>query len=187
MATEYPHARISSHAKIGEGTIVHAGVEVREGATVGNQCVLHVGVYIDCNVKVGARVKIQNYASLYEGLELEDATFVGPHVVFTNDRFPRSTNPDGLLKRTGDWTMGRTLVRHGASIGAAGVVVTGVAIGRWALIGAGSVVTRDVPDYCIVIGNPARGVGWISAGGIKCASQAEAAATSEREIAGSIG
>jgi UDP-2-acetamido-3-amino-2,3-dideoxy-glucuronate N-acetyltransferase len=159
MATEYPHARISSHAKIGEGTIVHAGVEVREGATVGNQCVLHVGVYIDCNVKVGARVKIQNYASLYEG----------------------------LLKRTGDWTMGRTLVRHGASIGAAGVVVTGVAIGRWALIGAGSVVTRDVPDYCIVIGNPARGVGWISAGGIKCASQAEAAATSEREIAGSIG
>jgi acetyltransferase-like isoleucine patch superfamily enzyme len=116
---------------------------------------------------VGANCKVQNYSCLYHGVTLEDGVFIGPHVVFTNDRLPRAINPDGSLKSDDDWTVGRSYVAHGAAIGSRTVVLPGIRIGRWALVGAGSVVTRDVPDHALVAGNPAKQLGWACACGEK--------------------
>jgi acetyltransferase-like isoleucine patch superfamily enzyme len=118
-------------------------------------------VYVGADVRLGANCKVQNQALLYEGVELEDGVFVGPQVCFTNDYLPRAVNPDLSLKSPDDWHVGRTLVREGASIGAQSVVITGVTIGRWALVGARSLVTHDVPDHALVYGNPARVRGWV--------------------------
>jgi acetyltransferase-like isoleucine patch superfamily enzyme len=113
-------------------------------------------VYVDAGVVVGDRVKVQNNASLYRGATIEDGAFIGPHVCLTNDRQPRSINPDGSLQTDADWVASPILVRAGASIGAGSVVLPGVTVGRWAMVGAGAVVTRDVADYELVAGNPAR-------------------------------
>lgn len=149
-------ADVSSTAVIGEGSRVWHHCHIREGVIIGRNCVLGKGVYIDADVRIGDNVKIQNNAAVYRGVALEDGVFCGPHVVLTNDRHPRAIKPDGSPKGPGDWTVGKTLVRSGASIGAHVTVVSGVTIGRWAMIGAGSVVTRDVPDYGLAFGNPAR-------------------------------
>jgi acetyltransferase-like isoleucine patch superfamily enzyme len=122
-------------------------------------------VYVGAGVRLGDRCKVQNNALLYEGLVLEEGVFVGPTVCFTNDYLPRAVNPDLSLKSASDWDVGQTLVRVGASVGAMSVVVTGVTIGRWALVGAGSVVTHDVADHALVYGSPARQHGWVC----KCA------------------
>ena len=116
---------------------------------------------MDSGVRIGSNVKIQNNVSLYRGVTLEDGVFCGPHCVFTNDLRPRAINPDGTLKTTEDWHVSETLVRYGAAIGAHATVVCGITIGRWAMVGAGSVVTRDVPDYGLVYGNPARLRGFV--------------------------
>ena len=94
-------------------------------------------------------------------MTLEDGVFIGPHVVFANDRFPRAVNPDGSLKSADDWTVEHSIVRHGASVGAGAIVLPGISIGPWAMVGAGSIVTADVPAQAIVRGNPARVVGWV--------------------------
>ena len=112
-------------------------------------------------MRLGRNCKVQNNALLYEGVDLEDGVFVGPQVCFTNDRLPRAVNPDVSLKSAADWDLGRTLVRQGAAIGAQSVVITGVTIGRWSLIGAASLVTRDVPDHALVYGHPAQLRGWV--------------------------
>jgi acetyltransferase-like isoleucine patch superfamily enzyme len=138
---------------------------VREGAVIGSRCIIGAGVYVGAGVRLGDHCKIQNNALLYEGLVLEDGVFIGPAVCFTNDFLPRAVNPDLTLKSASDWSVGQTVVRVGASVGAMSVVVTGVTIGRWALVGAGSVVTRDVPDHALVYGSPARQHGWVC----KCA------------------
>jgi acetyltransferase-like isoleucine patch superfamily enzyme len=137
---------------------------------------------VDVDVVVGDNVKIQNNASLYEGVEVGDGAFIGPHVIFTNDRVPRAVNPDGTLKSADDWILGKTVVQEGASLGAGVVVVTGVTIGRWSMIGSGSVVTRDVPDHALLVGNPGRVVGWVSAGGTRCDTQEAARQQSEGEL-----
>jgi acetyltransferase-like isoleucine patch superfamily enzyme len=118
------------------------------------------GVYIDFDVVIGDNVKIQNYACIYHGTIIDDGVFVGPHAVFTNDLRPRAINPDGTAKKDSDWSVLGTTVRFGASIGAASVILPGLTIDRHALIGAGSVVTRSVPAHGIVVGNPAKLVGY---------------------------
>ena len=152
----HPTADVSPKARLGPGTKVWHQGQVREGAVLGRNCILGKGTYIDFGVQIGDNVKIQNGSSVYHGVTIESGVFVGPHVVFTNDRLPRAVNPDGTQKGDDDWEVAETLVRQGAAVGAGTVVVAGVTIGRWALVGAGSVVTRDVPDYGVVYGNPAR-------------------------------
>ena len=128
---------------------------------IGQGSIIGKGVYVDSNVHVGDHVKIQNYVSIYQGVTIEDGVFIGPHVCFTNDMRPRAINPDGSLKAAADWTLGRTLVRRGAAVGANATVRCGITIGEWAMVGAGSVVTRDVPDHGVVWGNPARLRGFV--------------------------
>ena len=152
----HPEAEVSPEAQVGAGTRIWRQVHVREGAIIGEQCNIGKGVYIDANVRIGSRVKIQNHVSVFEGVTLEDGVFIGPHVCFTNDLAPRAITPDGRLKSADDWVITPTLVQYGASIGAGSVIVCGVTIGSFAMVGAGSVVTRDVRAHGLVFGNPAR-------------------------------
>jgi UDP-2-acetamido-3-amino-2,3-dideoxy-glucuronate N-acetyltransferase len=155
----HPTADVSSEALIGSGTSIWNQAQVRERARIGAGCVIGKNVYIDTDVVVGDRVKIQNNASLYHGVTVEDGVFIGPHVCFTNDKVPRAVNPDGSPKSDSDWEVSPILVRVGAALGANSTILPGVTIGRWAMIGSGSVVTRDVEDYALVVGNPARRIG----------------------------
>ncbi len=157
----HPTAEVSASATIGAGTSIWHQAQVRDGAVIGENCILGKGAYVDAGVHIGANSKIQNYSCVYHGATLEDGVFVGPEVVFTNDRYPRAINPDGTLKGEADWEVGETLVKHGAAIGSRSVIVTGVTIGRWALVAAGAVVTKDVPDHALVAGAPARPLGWV--------------------------
>ncbi len=157
----HPSADVSPDSRIGPGTNVWHEAQVREDAVVGADCVLGKGAYVDRGVVVGDRVKIQNYASLFHGVTIEDNVYVGPQAVFANDRYPRATNVDGALKADGDWQIEPVLVREGASIGAGAVVLPGVTIGCWAMVGAGAVVTHDVPDHTLVVGNPAHVAGRV--------------------------
>ncbi len=169
----HPTADVSPHATLGEGTKVWHQAQVREGAVLGRNCILGKGAYVDFGVQIGDNVKIQNRASVYHGVTLENGVFVGPHVIFTNDQTPRAINPDGSLKSEDDWELGRILVKEGASLGAGAVIVTGVTIGRFAMIGAGSVVTKDVPDHGLVYGTPARLVGYVCACGHRLVESGE--------------
>lgn len=166
-ARVHPTATIEPGAELGEAVAVALHVHVREGARVGQGTSLGKDVYVDAGVVVGANCKVQNGVSLYRGLTLEDGVFVGPHAVFTNDRRPRAVLPDGVRKGASDWTLERTVVRRGASVGANATVLCGVEIGAWAMVGAGAVVTRDVPAHALVVGAPARIVGWVCACGAK--------------------
>ncbi len=157
----HPTAEVSEQAEIGEGTYIWHQAQVREGVLIGHNCILSKGVYIDSGVALGDNVKVQNYVSIYHGVTIEDGVFCGPHCVFTNDKRPRAINADGSLKAADDWELVPTLVKRGASIGANAVIVCGVTVGEWAMIGAGSVVSRDVPDYGLVWGNPARLHGFV--------------------------
>ena len=179
----YIHATaiVEPEAIIGPGTKVWANVQIRGGAVIGRNCIFGRNSFVDVDVVVGDNVKVQNNASLYEGVTLEDGVFVGPHVSFTNDKVPRAVNADGSPKRPRDWILGRTHVREGAAIGAGSVIVTGVTIGKWSMIGSGAVVTKSVPDHALVLGNPGRIAGWVSAAGARCADQASAIARSELE------
>lgn len=160
-ATIHPTADVSPQARIGPDTFIWHEAQVRENAGVGANCVVGKGVYIDRNVVVGDRVKIQNRVSLYRGVSVEDDVYIGPHVSFANDRYPRAVNPDGSPKSDADWEPLATLVRRGAAIGAGAVILPAVTIGRWAMVGAGAVVTRDVPDHALVLGSPARVAGYV--------------------------
>ena len=155
----HPTAEVSSDAVIGPGTSIWNQAQVRERARIGAECVIGKNVYVDVGVVIGDRVKVQNNVSLFRGVTVEDGAFVGPHVCFTNDTVPRAVNPDGSPKTDADWEVSPILVRSGAALGANSTILPGVTIGRWAMIGAGSVVTRDVADHELVAGNPARRIG----------------------------
>jgi UDP-2-acetamido-3-amino-2,3-dideoxy-glucuronate N-acetyltransferase len=180
-------ADVSPQAKIGEGTKIWQHCQVRELAEIGKNCILSKSVYIDAGVKIGNNVKIQNGISVYHGVTLEDGVFCGPHCVFTNDKRPRSINPDGSLKTGEDWQLSETLVKKGASIGAHATIVCGLTIGEWAMIGAGAVVTKSVPDYGLVVGNPAKLIGFVCPCGERLPlpdiSINKSASTSEKEDA----
>jgi UDP-2-acetamido-3-amino-2,3-dideoxy-glucuronate N-acetyltransferase len=154
-------AEVSDKARIGDGTSIWHHSQVREGAHLGRNCILGKGVYIDAGVIIGDNVKIQNYVSVYHGVTIEDGVFIGPHVCFTNDMRPRAINPDGTLKAADDWVLSETLIKYGAALGANSTIRCGVTIGEWAMVGSGSVITRDVPAYGLVAGNPARLKGFV--------------------------
>ncbi|MBC7876515.1 MAG: N-acetyltransferase [Anaerolineales bacterium] len=157
----HPTAEVSPKAQIGSGTRVWHLVQIREGVVIGQNCIIGKDVYIDFDVKIGNNVKVQNSALIYHGASLEDGVFIGPQVCLTNDRMPRAITSDGQLKGNDDWIVGPILVKYGASIGAGSLILPDVTVGRFALVGAGSVVTRDVPDHGLVVGNPARLIGYV--------------------------
>jgi UDP-2-acetamido-3-amino-2,3-dideoxy-glucuronate N-acetyltransferase len=158
-------AEVAPTAVVGEGTSVWNNAQVREGARIGRECVLAHGVYIDTDVHIGDYVKLENNASVFLGARVEDRAFIGPHACLLNDRTPRSTMPSGALKREGDWEVSGVVIEEGASVGGGCTLLPGVRIGRHSLVGAGAVVSRDVPAHGLVMGNPARLVGYVCACG----------------------
>jgi acetyltransferase-like isoleucine patch superfamily enzyme len=152
-------AEVAADAEIGPGTSIWNQAQVRERARIGARCIIGKNVYVDSDVVIGDDVKVQNNVSLFHGVTIEDGVFIGPHVCFTNDRVPRAVNPDGSLKTDADWEVSPILVHYGAALGANSTILPGVTIGRWAMVGSGSVVTRDVAAHELVAGNPARRLG----------------------------
>ena len=166
-----PSARIHASAdleaevSVGPRTSIWHRAQIRTGARIGAECIVGRDAFIDEGVEIGDRVKIQNAALVYHGVTVEDGVFIGPNAILTNDRFPRSITATGELARAADWAVSPILLRTGCSIGAGAVVVAGLTVGRFATVGAGAVVTRDVPDHALVAGNPARRLGWVCACG----------------------
>jgi acetyltransferase-like isoleucine patch superfamily enzyme len=169
--TIHSTAEVSPKAQVGSGTQIWHFVQVREGVTIGQNCIIGKDVYIDFGVKVGDNVKIQNSALVYHGATIEDGVFIGPQACLTNDRNPRAITLDGRLKGNDDWVVGPILVRYGASLGAGSLILPNVTVGRFALVGAGAVVSRDVPDHGLVVGNPARLAGYVCHCGRKMEQQ----------------
>jgi acetyltransferase-like isoleucine patch superfamily enzyme len=163
-------ADVDESAELGPNTTVWHLAQIREDARLGRDCIVGRGAYVGPGVVIGDQVKLQNYALVYEPARLEDQVFIGPAVILTNDLFPRATDAEGKLKRPADWEALGVVIRHGASVGARAVVLPGVVVGRWALVAAGAVVTRDVPDYALVAGSPARRIGWVGRAGAKLAA-----------------
>lgn len=157
----HPTATVEEGAQIGKGSRIYHYSHVRSTVRLGAQCIVGGHVYIDGDVVVGDRCKIQSGARLYHGLTVEDGVFIGPGAQFANDLYPRAINPDGSLKGTEDWVVSPTLVKHGASIGMGANILCGITIGRWAMVGMGAVVVEDVPDYGLVVGNPAKLIGYV--------------------------
>lgn len=152
----HPTADVSKDAVVGAGTQIWHQAQVREGAVLGKRCILGKGAYVDKGVRIGDYCKLQNGVFVFHGFNLEDGVFLGPGVLLLNDKHPRAINPDGSAKSDTDWTASEGLVGYGAAVGGGAVILPGVRIGRMALVGSGAVVTRDVPERGIVVGNPAR-------------------------------
>ncbi|MCL2670456.1 MAG: N-acetyltransferase [Clostridiales bacterium] len=149
----HPSAHVSEKAEIGRGTKIWINAQIRENVRIGENCIISKDTYIDMGVSIGNGVKVQNGVSVYHGVTIADDVFVGPNACFTNDQCPRAFNAD--------WKVRETKVGRGASIGANATIVCGIHLGEYCMVGAGSVVTKDVPPYTLVVGNPARPVGRI--------------------------
>ena len=166
-------ADVSKCAKLGANVKVWNNCQIRENARIGSNSILGKNVYIDHDVAIGSNVKVQNNALVYFGSKIEDGAFIGPNVCLANDKAPRAIAKNGKLKTDKDWDAGAIIVRNGASIGAGSVVLPGVVIGKFAMIGAGSLVTKNVPDYSLVYGNPAKLKGYVCACGAKITKMEE--------------
>lgn len=160
-------AIIEDGVSIGDRTKVWARVHLREGVTIGISCVIGSGCYIGENVTVGDFCKIQNGALIYSPAAIGNAVFIGPGAILTNDTFPRATALDGRLKSLEDWSPSAVLIEDGASIGAGAICVSPLTVGRFSMVGAGAVVTKDVEPFSLVVGVPARRVGWVGKFGMK--------------------
>ena len=156
------HAVVDDNVEIGEGTKVWHFAHIQSGARIGKKCVLGQNVNVGNNVLIGNYVKIQNNVSIYEGVTLEDYVFCGPSMVFTNILDPKCKYP-----QRGSEYYTKTLVKEGASIGANATIVCGNTIGKHAIIGAGAVVTKNVPDYALIVGVPSKQIGWVSEAGVR--------------------
>lgn len=161
-----PGADVDDRAVVGAGTIVWHLAQVREGAHVGEDCIVGRGAYVDVGVEVGDRSKIQNHALLYAPARLGPGAFVGPAVVLANDAHPRAIHRDGAVMTGADWSPEGVQIDRGASLGARAVVLPGVTIGAWAMVAAGAVVTRDVRAHALVVGTPAVQRGWVGHAGV---------------------
>lgn len=157
--TIHPTATVEEGAKIGAGTKIWHYAHVRAGATVGEDCVIGKSVFLDSEAVLGRRVKIQNFVSVYSGVTIQDEVLVGPSVTFTNDLFPRVRDGDE------NWTVVPTVIEQGVGLGANCTIVCGNRIGKYSLIGAGAVIVRDVAPYALMVGNPARQIGWVDESG----------------------
>jgi len=162
----HPTADVSPKALIGSGTKIWHQSQVREHVRIGRNCILGKNVYVDTSVSIGDNVKLQNNVNVYHGVTIEDDVFVGPNATFTNDIYPRA-------KIWSDERVVKTLVKRGASIGANSTIVCGNTIGEYAMVGAGSVVTKDVPDHALVCGNPARIIGHVCDCGMRLSMEAD--------------
>jgi UDP-2-acetamido-3-amino-2,3-dideoxy-glucuronate N-acetyltransferase len=158
---------IDARAIIGLGTKVWENSKIRENATVGKDCNIGRNVYVGPGVKIGNNVKIQNNSLIYEPAVVADGVFIGPGVIFTNDLHPRAITHAGMKKTEEDWNKEGVVIEYGASIGAGAICVAPVKIGKWALIAAGAVVTKDVLDFSLVAGVPAKQIGWVGKSGVK--------------------
>jgi len=165
MSTIADSADVDAEARIGEGSKVWHLAQIREAARLGENCVIGRGAYIGPGVVLGDNCKVQNYALVYEPAVLEAGVFIGPAVVLTNDVFPRAVTPEGALKTEDDWHKVGVTIQQGAAIGARAVCIAPVTIGAWATVAAGAVVTKDVPDFALVAGVPARRIGWVGKAG----------------------
>ncbi|HLD62490.1 MAG TPA: acyltransferase [Candidatus Norongarragalinales archaeon] len=163
----HPTAEVSPKARIGKGAKIWHYAQVREDAEIGENCIIGKNAYIDFGVRIGKNCKIQNNCSIYHGATIEDGVFVGPHCILTNDKNPRAVNPDLTLKGANDWKVEKVLIKKGASLGAGTIILPGVTVGEWAMIGSGSVVTKDVPDFALAYGDPARVAGKVNKEGLK--------------------
>ena len=158
---------LESDVSVGPGSSVWNRAVLRSGASIGAQCVVGRDAFIDEGVRVGDRVKIQNGALIYHGVTVGNGVFIGPGAILTNDRYPRAITATGELAQGDDWTVSPIELEDGCSIGAGAIVVAGLRVGRFATVGAGAVVTHDVPDQALVVGNPARRIGWVCACGAR--------------------
>lgn len=154
-------ADMGTNVELGDSAKVWHYAQVRENASIGDGCIIGRGAYIGTGVSLGRNCKVQNYALVYEPAVLGNGVFIGPAAVLTNDQFPRSVTPNMDLKGGDDWEAVGVTIDDGASIGARAVCVAPVKIGKWATIAAGAVVTKDVPDFALMVGVPARRVGWV--------------------------
>jgi UDP-2-acetamido-3-amino-2,3-dideoxy-glucuronate N-acetyltransferase len=167
LMTITPSVSVGKEVFISDSATIWDYVQIRDNAKIGKNVIIGRGAYIGAGVVVADNCKIQNYALLYEPATLEQGVFVGPSVVFTNDRYPRAVNPDLKLKNSNDWEPVGVHVKEGASIGARSVCVAPLIIGSWAMIAAGSVVTKNVVDFALMVGVPAKRVGWVGKVGQK--------------------
>lgn len=148
-------AEIGKNVIIGKNTKIWHYAQIRENVMIGSDCIIGKNVYIDFEVVIGKNCKIQNNCSIYHKTIIEDGVFIGPHVIITNDKTPRAINKQGKIKSSNDWEAKTTVIKYGASIGAGTILLPGITIGRFAMVGAGSIVSKNIPDFALAFGNPA--------------------------------